>query len=127
MIHVSCFEVDLWKLGTSLSAAQTYLYGTVEHQQSKTTDGVNWQEFGGGSVFAWGSHNPMSISLFFQTLWTAKKPRTHLLLSLRADLWHLSKKTLPGGMLSGLLGSQNDTSLGGQHSSSDWDLLAGET
>lgn len=39
----------------------------------------------------------------------------------------LAKKTLPGGMLSGLLGSQNDTSLGRQHSSSDWDLLAGET
>lgn len=46
VIHVSCFEVDLWEPGTSLSAAQINLYGTVKHQQSKTTDGVNWQEFG---------------------------------------------------------------------------------
>lgn len=47
MIHVSCFEVDLWEPGTSLFPAQINLYGTVKHQQSKTTDGVNWQEFEG--------------------------------------------------------------------------------
>lgn len=47
MFRVSCFEVDLWEPGTSLFAAQMNLHGRVKHQQSKTSDGVNWQEFGG--------------------------------------------------------------------------------
>lgn len=65
MIHVPCFEVDLWELGTSSFAAQMNLYGTVEHQQRKTTDEVNWQEFR-GDVFAPGAaslHKSLTVTI----------------------------------------------------------------